>query len=66
MDSSRQSEVGRDTIDYLTSEVWRDLEHRLKKNYEEARREAELYKEKYFATEKKYQKAMRELERAEG
>ena len=43
--------------------MWREMEHRLRKNYEQARKEAELYKDRYFATEKKYQQSMKELDR---
>ena len=56
--NSKASEVGRDTIDYLSSEMWKEVEGRLKKNYEEARKEAEFYKDKYFAAEKKYQRRL--------
>jgi hypothetical protein len=35
--------------------MWKDMEAKLKNSYDQAKKEAEFYKEKYFAAEKKYQ-----------
>lgn len=41
--------------------MWKDMEAKLKNSYEQARKEAEFYKEKYFASEKKYQEKIMAL-----
>lgn len=45
--------------------MWKDMEAKLKSSYEQARKEAEFYKEKYFIAEKKYQNKVQECDRAE-
>ena len=35
--------------------MWKDMEEKKKNSYDQAKKEAEFYKEKYFAAEKKYQ-----------
>ena len=41
-------------MDFLSITAYKDMENQLRNSYEQARKEAEFYKEKYFASEKKY------------
>lgn len=52
--TQKSSDFAKDTIDYLTFSMWKDMEAKLTNSYNQARKEAEFYKEKYFAVEKKY------------
>lgn len=53
--NQKNSQFAQDTINYLTFSMWKDMEAKLKNSYDQAKKEAEFYKEKYFAAEKKYQ-----------
>lgn len=54
----------RDKDDHLTEmsyEMCLEVENRLRLNYEQARKEADYYKDKYFTAEKKHQERLHQL-----
>ena len=52
--NKNSNDFAQETINYLTYSMWKDMEAKLKNSYDQAKKEAEFYKEKYFAAEKKY------------
>ena len=47
--------VSGDHFNETTYEMCMEIEGRLRMNYEQARKESDYYKEKYFSNEKKHQ-----------
>jgi UDP-N-acetylglucosamine pyrophosphorylase len=52
--AQKSTDFAEDTINYLTFSMWKDTEAKLRNSYDQARKEAQFYKDKYFAAEKKY------------
>ena len=43
-----KNESQRQVIDYLTYSMWKDIESKLKLSYNNAKKQAQFYKQKYF------------------
>lgn len=50
-------------LNELTYEMCNQIENRLRLNYEQARKESDYYKDKYFTCQKKYQERISLLEK---